>query len=79
MVYGGLPPGTRFSYGIRDFTMKLVSDVFSLNVFILFWIVWISRFIHAATKVEQASQFNDPDDDCSILVATDAVGMGLNL
>ena len=33
----------------------------------------------AATKVEQANKFNDPQDDCSILVASDAIGMGLNL
>ncbi|XP_068746401.1 ATP-dependent RNA helicase SUPV3L1, mitochondrial-like isoform X3 [Montipora capricornis] len=32
-----------------------------------------------ATKVEQASKFNDPEDDCSVLVASDAIGMGLNL
>ena len=33
----------------------------------------------AATKVEQANKFNDPQDYCSILVASDAIGMGLNL
>ena len=27
----------------------------------------------------QAKRFNDPNDKCKILVATDAVGMGLNL
>ncbi|XP_077866309.1 ATP-dependent RNA helicase SUPV3L1, mitochondrial-like [Saccoglossus kowalevskii] len=31
------------------------------------------------TKLAQAQKFNDPDDPCKILVATDAVGMGLNL
>ncbi|XP_025910698.1 ATP-dependent RNA helicase SUPV3L1, mitochondrial isoform X5 [Apteryx rowi] len=31
------------------------------------------------TKLEQAKKFNDPDDPCKILVATDAIGMGLNL
>ncbi|XP_057387340.1 ATP-dependent RNA helicase SUPV3L1, mitochondrial isoform X4 [Balaenoptera acutorostrata] len=31
------------------------------------------------TKLAQARKFNDPDDPCKILVATDAVGMGLNL
>uniref|UniRef100_A0A671L0F4 ATP-dependent RNA helicase SUPV3L1, mitochondrial n=1 Tax=Sinocyclocheilus anshuiensis TaxID=1608454 RepID=A0A671L0F4_9TELE len=31
------------------------------------------------TKLAQAKKFNDPDDPCKILVATDAVGMGLNL
>ncbi|KPM11090.1 ATP-dependent RNA helicase SUV3-like protein, mitochondrial-like protein [Sarcoptes scabiei] len=32
-----------------------------------------------ATKLLQSSKFNDPDDPCKILVATDAIGMGLNL
>ncbi|XP_078358132.1 ATP-dependent RNA helicase SUPV3L1, mitochondrial-like [Oculina patagonica] len=32
-----------------------------------------------ATKVEQANKFNDPSDECSVLVASDAIGMGLNL
>uniref|UniRef100_A0A8C5Q8I6 ATP-dependent RNA helicase SUPV3L1, mitochondrial n=1 Tax=Leptobrachium leishanense TaxID=445787 RepID=A0A8C5Q8I6_9ANUR len=31
------------------------------------------------TKLAQAKKFNDPDDPCKILVATDAIGMGLNL
>ncbi|XP_077451184.1 ATP-dependent RNA helicase SUPV3L1, mitochondrial [Stigmatopora argus] len=31
------------------------------------------------TKLSQAKKFNDPDDSCKILVATDAIGMGLNL
>ncbi|XP_075880210.1 ATP-dependent RNA helicase SUPV3L1, mitochondrial [Nelusetta ayraudi] len=31
------------------------------------------------TKLSQAKKFNDPDDPCNILVATDAIGMGLNL
>ncbi|XP_069466708.1 ATP-dependent RNA helicase SUPV3L1, mitochondrial [Ambystoma mexicanum] len=30
-------------------------------------------------KLAQAKKFNDPDDPCKILVATDAIGMGLNL
>ncbi|KAJ7385590.1 ATP-dependent RNA helicase supv3l1, mitochondrial [Desmophyllum pertusum] len=32
-----------------------------------------------ATKVDQANKFNDPSDECSVLVASDAIGMGLNL
>lgn len=32
-----------------------------------------------ATKLAQAKRFNDPNDKCKILVATDAIGMGLNL
>lgn len=31
------------------------------------------------TKLSQAKKFNDPEDSCQILVATDAIGMGLNL
>ena len=27
----------------------------------------------------QAKKFNDPDNPCKVLVATDAIGMGLNL
>lgn len=31
------------------------------------------------TKAEQARKFNDPDNDVSVMVASDAIGMGLNL
>ncbi|GMR31567.1 hypothetical protein PMAYCL1PPCAC_01762, partial [Pristionchus mayeri] len=31
------------------------------------------------TKLAQADKFNDPNDPCNVLVATDAIGMGLNL
>lgn len=31
------------------------------------------------TKLSQTQKFNDPNDSCKILVATDAIGMGLNL
>uniref|UniRef100_A0A1B6MUP0 ATP-dependent RNA helicase SUV3 homolog, mitochondrial n=1 Tax=Graphocephala atropunctata TaxID=36148 RepID=A0A1B6MUP0_9HEMI len=31
------------------------------------------------TKLAQAQKFNDPDNPCKVLVATDAIGMGLNL
>ncbi|KAI1713434.1 ATP-dependent RNA helicase SUV3 like protein, mitochondrial [Ditylenchus destructor] len=31
------------------------------------------------TKLTQAEKFNDPNDPCNVLVATDAIGMGLNL
>ncbi len=31
------------------------------------------------TKLLQAQRFNDPNDSCKIMVATDAIGMGLNL
>ncbi|KAL1137981.1 hypothetical protein AAG570_009676 [Ranatra chinensis] len=31
------------------------------------------------TKLAQAQKFNDPNSSCKLLVATDAIGMGLNL
>ena len=31
------------------------------------------------TKLAQAQKFNDPEHPCKVLVATDAIGMGLNL
>ena len=31
------------------------------------------------TKIAMAAKFNDPQDSCKVMVATDAVGMGLNL
>ena len=31
------------------------------------------------TKLAQAQKFNDPENSCKVLVATDAIGMGLNL
>ncbi|KAG5670604.1 hypothetical protein PVAND_000854 [Polypedilum vanderplanki] len=31
------------------------------------------------TKLAQAAKFNDPNNSCKIMVATDAIGMGLNL
>ncbi|XP_025095297.1 ATP-dependent RNA helicase SUPV3L1, mitochondrial-like isoform X2 [Pomacea canaliculata] len=31
------------------------------------------------TKLAQAEKFNNPNDPCKIMVATDAIGMGLNL
>ncbi|XP_034944631.1 ATP-dependent RNA helicase SUV3 homolog, mitochondrial [Chelonus insularis] len=31
------------------------------------------------TKLSQAAKFNDPEHPCKVMVATDAIGMGLNL
>ena len=33
----------------------------------------------AETRTEQARLFNEPDNDYDFLVASDAIGMGLNL
>lgn len=31
------------------------------------------------TKLAQAAKFNDPNNSCKVMVATNAIGMGLNL
>lgn len=31
------------------------------------------------TKLAQAAKFNDPANSCKVMIATDAIGMGLNL
>lgn len=31
------------------------------------------------TKLAQANKFNDPDSSCKVMVATDAIGLGINL
>ena len=36
-------------------------------------------FMISATRVRQAEHFNNPQSKYNILVATDAIGMGLNL
>lgn len=30
-------------------------------------------------KLDQCNKFNNVDDPCNVMVATDAIGMGLNL
>lgn len=40
---------------------------------------WKCIFCYTATKLAQAQKFNDPKDPCKVLVATDAIGMGINL
>lgn len=39
----------------------------------------LSAVCSPGTKLAQAKKFNDPEDPCKILIATDAIGMGLNL
>lgn len=44
--------------------------------------IWFIIFISGlppGTKLAQAYKFNDPKHPCKILVATDAIGMGINL
>ena len=43
------------------------------------YILLVLYFYSLATKVDQARRFNDPNDNCKVLIASDAVGMGLNL
>lgn len=31
------------------------------------------------TKLAQANKFNDPESSCKVMVATDAIGLGINL
>lgn len=31
------------------------------------------------TKLAQANKFNDPNSSCKVMVATDAIGLGINL
>ena len=50
-----------------------------MYVCIYIYIIGIKYFFSLATKVDQARRFNDPNDNCKVLIASDAVGMGLNL
>jgi len=45
----------------------------------LFFFVFLIVLFVSGAKLSQAKKFNDPEDPCKILVATDAIGMGLNL
>lgn len=45
----------------------------------LFFLFTIKFRFLLGTKLLQAQRFNDPNDSCKIMVATDAIGMGLNL
>ena len=65
VVYGTLPPDVRGKY--RAFFV--VSCLFSC----------IYTSLIASLTAEQARRFNDPDSEYQVLVASDAIGMGLNL
>ena len=57
------------------------------HITVLLWFAWacfpdityVLTALPTATKLAQAAKFNDPNDPCKIMVATDAIGMGLNL
>lgn len=66
VAYGGLPPGI-----IRVVRTGSGSEVHKL-IFFFF-------FLLAETRALQAKAFNDPESGFDVLVASDAVGMGLNL
>ena len=44
-----------------------------------FWWAMVASLCIPGTKVAQGKKFNDPDNPCKVLVATDAIGMGINL
>lgn len=64
VIYGSLPPGEGMNFHFLIY-LFLYSPCKVLCI--------------TGTKLSQAKKFNDPDDSCKILVATDAIGMGLNL
>ncbi len=53
----------------------------TVNINFLWCYNFCEKFVSPllAVRVEQAEKFNDPESPCNILVATDAIGMGLNL
>jgi hypothetical protein len=50
-----------------------------VNISLLIFDFIITLKFQIGTKLLQAQRFNDPNDSCKIMVATDAIGMGLNL
>lgn len=44
-----------------------------------FQVATIYGTLPPSTKLVQSQKFNDPNNPCNVLVATDAIGMGLNL
>uniref|UniRef100_A0A8D2AN81 ATP-dependent RNA helicase SUPV3L1, mitochondrial n=1 Tax=Sciurus vulgaris TaxID=55149 RepID=A0A8D2AN81_SCIVU len=58
------------------------NDIYSVSRQIEIWgleSAVIYGSLPPGTKLAQAKKFNDPNDPCKILVAPDAIGMGLNL
>ena len=49
------------------------------NIITFSYVVYLFAPSLSATRVQQAQLFNEPQSNCDIMVATDAVGMGLNL
>ena len=56
---------------------ELIEVRIEVCVHILVIVIDLSLFL-SVTRVEQAELFNT-DNSCNVMVATDAVGMGLNL
>jgi ATP-dependent RNA helicase SUPV3L1/SUV3 len=71
VIYGSLPPGNHW------LTSHLCHLGWDIERAQKKW-NWCELFL-PGTKLAQARKFNDPNDPCKILVATDAIGMGLNL
>ena len=71
VIYGGLPSGLYFMLHLSTFilTQSTLSEVPYPS----------PTLPSSATRIQQANLFNDPRSKCNVLVATDAVGLGLNL
>lgn len=86
VIYGSLPPGECVKWSVyfymevcRPVNVVFEIDPWGSSVFLHFaYYRSVFRWF-TGTKLFQAKKFNDPDDPCKILVATDAIGMGLNL
>ena len=44
-----------------------------------YFLITINLFNVLGTKLAEAAKFNDVENSCKVMVATDAIGMGLNL
>ena len=82
VIYGGLPSGM-YMY------IHPVAVVLFLLRICVYYVLCERSVAHScalssvclppATRVRQAELFNSSDNPCDIMVATDAIGMGLNL
>lgn len=73
-ISGIFTPTITFYFSVFWFVCLMLLLLLLLHATCLWTFLWT-----AGTKLSQAKKFNDPDDPCKILVATDAIGMGLNL
>ncbi len=94
VIYGGLPPG-RSGVSILCTAKWFYDLLIVFNQYHLLTCLYVCIYVYSlgclccladngmflslAVRVEQAEKFNNPDCPVNILVATDAIGMGLNL